>query len=120
LKPGFLLLIGLIVWWSAPADGLLPPVVLNGDASSLAFDPAFAEHSGGSFTWIWNSYQRSREPLFATFLVDDRMSRPLQLSSGAGVYSQPWRIEQEGSAPEYPRNMKVAVGEPAALYGLVN
>jgi hypothetical protein len=71
---------------------------------------AFAEHSGGSFTWIWNSYQRSREPLFATFLVDDRMSRPLQLSSGAGVYSQPWRIEQEGSGPEYPGNMKVAVG----------
>jgi hypothetical protein len=28
-------------------------VVLNGDASSLAFDPAFAEHYGGSFTYVW-------------------------------------------------------------------
>lgn len=73
------------VWAGEPVR----PLVINGDAATLAFQPSFATHPDGAVTYVWNAYHESRERIFTITLADGRLTRRRQLSPGAGVYYQP-------------------------------
>ncbi len=84
-----LLLAGWALCCAAAAPEPTYPLGINGDATSLAFQPAFAIHPDGVVTYVWNAYRESRERIFTVTLAGGRMTRLRQLSPGAGVYYQP-------------------------------
>jgi len=84
-----ILAVGVILLLPVAAQEPPRPLVINGDVTSLAFQPSFAVHPGGGLTYIWNSYHRHQEKILSIALEEDRLVRSRLLSAGAGVYYQP-------------------------------
>jgi hypothetical protein len=74
-----------------------PGIVLHGDPRYLAFDPTSVDDASGSLWYAWNAYRDGRERIFGGTLRNGRLARTIQLSPGAGVYSQPVLVSARDS-----------------------
>lgn len=64
-------------------------LTINGAANWLASQPSFAAHADGTQTFVWNAYRLGRDKIFGVTERGGRLSRPLLLSPGGGVYYHP-------------------------------